>query len=104
MLQLFPYDVYCFFNLGSSLSYMASYAIIHFCFNPEYSLDYFFVSSQVGDFNMDRGVYWSCVIMFHSRETLVDLVELGMVFWGWIGCIRAIYHWIIGPIGSVSIF
>lgn len=59
---------------------MTLYVSIHFGINPECIPDTFSVSTPMCKYVVYRRFYRVCVMLVHSRETLVDLIELDMVY------------------------
>ncbi|XP_070036112.1 uncharacterized protein [Nicotiana tomentosiformis] len=73
------HDVYALINPGSTLSYVTLYVAIEFGIESEQLHEPFSVSTPVGEFILAARVYWGCVVTVCGRDTVVDLIELGMV-------------------------
>ena len=59
---------------------MTSFVVVYFVFGIECLSNCFSISTSVGDPGIFRRVYKGCVISFYGRDTLVDLIELDMVY------------------------
>ncbi|XP_070050513.1 uncharacterized protein [Nicotiana tomentosiformis] len=73
------HDVYALIDPSSTLSYVTPYVAMEFGIELEQLLEPFSVSTQVGESIMAAWVYRDGVVTMHGRDTLVDLIELGMV-------------------------
>ncbi|XP_070054400.1 uncharacterized protein [Nicotiana tomentosiformis] len=63
----------------STLSYVTPYIALEFGMEPEQLHEPFFISTPVGEPILAARVYRDCVVTVHGRDTMVDLVELGIV-------------------------
>ena len=59
---------------------MTSYVSIYFGFDPKCIPDPFSVSILAGESIMSKRVYRGCVMSVYCRETLVDLLELDILY------------------------
>ncbi|XP_070057029.1 uncharacterized protein [Nicotiana tomentosiformis] len=73
------HDVYALSDPGSTLSYVTPHVAMELWIEPEQLHKPFSVSTPVGESVMDAQVYRDCVITVHGRDTMTDLIELGMV-------------------------
>lgn len=64
--------MYYLLDLGSTLSFVTLFVVVHFSFGPKYISDPFSISTLVGDFVVVIRVYMGCVVSIYSREILVD--------------------------------
>lgn len=78
-LQLFFYDMYCFLDLGSTLSYVTLFVDVYFGFNYEVILDPSSISTSIGDSLVAKRVYKGYMVVVGSRQTVVDFFKLDMV-------------------------
>ncbi|KAF3652621.1 hypothetical protein FXO38_15996 [Capsicum annuum] len=67
------------FVARSTLSYVTTYVVVGFGFEPKVIVETFIVSTFVGDSVIARRVYRNCVVSILRRDTVVDLIELDMV-------------------------
>ncbi|XP_070015586.1 uncharacterized protein [Nicotiana sylvestris] len=72
-------DMYSLIDPGSTLSYVTPYVAMEFGIEPEQLNEPFSVSSPVGESIMAARVYRDCVVTVRGKETIVDLIELGIV-------------------------
>lgn len=79
LLKLFSCDAYYLLDLGSTLSYVTPFLVVHFGFGSECVSDLFYVSTSIGNIKIARNIYKGCVVSIDSKETLVDLFELDTV-------------------------
>lgn len=79
ILLIFSCDVYWFLDLGSTLSNVNLYVVVHFNFGPKCISYPLLVSTSVSNSIVAREIYRHCVVSVHNRETLVDLIDLYMV-------------------------
>ncbi|XP_070010152.1 uncharacterized protein [Nicotiana sylvestris] len=73
------HDVYALIDLGSTMSYVTPFVSIGFGIEPDQLHELFLVSTPVGESITVAGVYKGCVVTIQGRDTLSDLIELGMV-------------------------
>ncbi|XP_070054455.1 uncharacterized protein [Nicotiana tomentosiformis] len=73
------HDVYALIDPGSSLSYITPYVATSFEVEPQQFHEPFSVSTPIGEFIMAVRVYRDCVVTVHGRDTMADLIELGMI-------------------------
>lgn len=66
MLKLFSHDVYYLLDLGSTLSYVTSFVVVHFSFSTESISNSFSISTPVGDSLISirayKGVWYLLVV------------------------------------------
>ncbi|XP_070002556.1 uncharacterized protein [Nicotiana sylvestris] len=79
ILTIQSHDVYAFIGPGSTLSYVTPFVAMEFGIEQEQLYQPFSVSTPVGESILDACVYRSCVVMVRGRDTMDDLIELGMV-------------------------
>ncbi|XP_070050781.1 uncharacterized protein [Nicotiana tomentosiformis] len=79
ILTVQSHDVYALIDLGSSLSYVTPYVATSFGIKPEQHNESFSVSTPVGESIMAARVYRDCVVTVRGRDTMADLIELGMI-------------------------
>ncbi|XP_070050597.1 uncharacterized protein [Nicotiana tomentosiformis] len=79
ILTVQSHDVYALIDPGSILSYVTPYVAMEFGIEPEHLHELFSVSTPVGESFVDAWVYRDCVVTTHGRDTMADLLELGMV-------------------------
>ncbi|XP_070054285.1 uncharacterized protein [Nicotiana tomentosiformis] len=80
ILTIQSHDVYALIDPGSTLSYVTPYVAMEFGIEPEQLHEPLSVSTPVGESIVATGVYRDCVVMLHGRDTMEDLIELGMVY------------------------
>ncbi|KAH0765134.1 hypothetical protein KY285_001005 [Solanum tuberosum] len=73
-------DMYALYDLAATLFFVASYAAMWFDIPLEVLLEPFNVSTPVGDSLVVKRVYRRCQISLSHKVTLVDLVELDMLY------------------------
>ncbi|XP_070019696.1 uncharacterized protein [Nicotiana sylvestris] len=79
ILAVQSHDVYALIDLGSTLSYVTLFVAMEFGIKLDQLHEPFSVSTPVGEsITVDR-VYRGCAIMVCGRDTMADLIELGMV-------------------------
>ncbi|XP_070046653.1 uncharacterized protein [Nicotiana tomentosiformis] len=64
---------------GSTLSYVTPYVAMEFRIELEQLQEPFSVSTLVGESIMAVWVYRDCVVTVHGRDTMADIVKLGIV-------------------------
>lgn len=79
MLHLFSYDLYCFLDSRSTISYETHFVAMYFGLGPKTIFDPFSVSTSMVDSIVARKIYRGRMVSIFHRETLVDLVDLDMV-------------------------
>ncbi|XP_070022649.1 uncharacterized protein [Nicotiana sylvestris] len=79
ILTVQSHDVYALINPGSTLSYVTPFVTMEFGIELEQLHEPFSVSTPVGESILATRAYRSCVVMVRGRDTIVDLIELGMV-------------------------
>ncbi|XP_070013970.1 uncharacterized protein [Nicotiana sylvestris] len=73
------HDVYALIDPGSTLSYVTPFVAMEFGTEPEQLHEPFLVSTPVGESISVARVYRGCVVTVRGRDTMADLIELGMV-------------------------
>ncbi|XP_070045309.1 uncharacterized protein [Nicotiana tomentosiformis] len=73
------HDVYTLIDLCSTLSYVIPYVTMEFGIEPEWLHESFSVSTSVGESIVAARVYRDCVVTVHVRDTMAELIKLGMV-------------------------
>ncbi|XP_070019829.1 uncharacterized protein [Nicotiana sylvestris] len=73
------HDVYALIDPSSSLSYVTPYVAMEFGIESEQLHESFFVSIPVGGSIVAVQVYRDCVVTVCDRDTIDDLIKLGMV-------------------------
>ncbi|XP_070008077.1 uncharacterized protein [Nicotiana sylvestris] len=73
------HDVFALIDPGSTLSYVTPYVAMEFRIEPKHLHESFFVSTAIGEFIIVARVYRDCVVMVRGKDTIADLIELGMV-------------------------
>ncbi|XP_070055718.1 uncharacterized protein [Nicotiana tomentosiformis] len=71
--------VYALIDPSFTLSYVTPYVAMEFGIEPEQLPEPFSVSTPVGESIVFARVYRGCVVMVSGRDTVADLIELGMV-------------------------
>ncbi|XP_070017330.1 uncharacterized protein [Nicotiana sylvestris] len=79
ILTIQSHDVYALIDPGSTLSYVTPFVAMEFGIEPEQLHEPFSVSTLVGESILATRAYKSCVVMVRGRDTMTDLIELGMV-------------------------
>ncbi|XP_070050567.1 uncharacterized protein [Nicotiana tomentosiformis] len=79
ILTVRSHDVYALIDPGTTLSYVTPYVAMEFGIEPEQLHETFSVSTLIGDSIVAVKVYMDCVVTVHGRDTLADVIELGMV-------------------------
>ncbi|XP_070054508.1 uncharacterized protein [Nicotiana tomentosiformis] len=74
------HDVYALIDPVSTFSYVTPYVAMEFGIEPESFHELFSVSTLVGESIVAARVYSDCVITVHGRDTMTNLIELGMVY------------------------
>lgn len=67
MFQLFSHDVYCLLDLGSTISYVTPYVVVHFSFGVKTIPEPLSISTLIGEFIMARNIYRGCVMSIYYR-------------------------------------
>ncbi|XP_070002505.1 uncharacterized protein [Nicotiana sylvestris] len=73
------HDVYALIDPGSTLSYVTPFVAIEFGIEPDQLHEPFSVSTPIGESITATRVYRGCVVTVRGRDTMADLIELGMV-------------------------
>ncbi|XP_070010713.1 uncharacterized protein [Nicotiana sylvestris] len=73
------YDVYALIDPGSTLCYVTPYSAMEFGIEPEQLHEQFSISTPVGESITTARVYRNCVVTIRGRDTMADLIKLGMV-------------------------
>ncbi|XP_070036683.1 uncharacterized protein [Nicotiana tomentosiformis] len=73
------HDVYALIDLSYTLSYVTPYVAMEFGIEPEQLHESFSISTLVGETIVASRVYRDCVVTVRGRDTLADLIVLGMV-------------------------
>ncbi|KAG5614829.1 hypothetical protein H5410_014653 [Solanum commersonii] len=79
MIKFFTFDVYALLDPGASLSFVTTYVAMNFNILPEQLLEPFSVFTPIGESILGERVYRDCAISVNNKDTIADLVELGMV-------------------------
>ncbi|XP_070029151.1 uncharacterized protein [Nicotiana sylvestris] len=79
ILTVQSHDVYALIDPDSTLSYVTPFVAIEFGIEPDQLHEPFLVSTLVGESIMVARVSRDCVVMVRGRDTMADLIELGMV-------------------------
>ncbi|XP_070034995.1 uncharacterized protein [Nicotiana tomentosiformis] len=79
ILTIRSHDVYALIDPGSTLSYVTPYVAMEFLIEPEQLHEPFFASTPIGKSIVAARVYRDCVVMVRGGDTMVYLLELGMV-------------------------
>ncbi|XP_070004730.1 uncharacterized protein [Nicotiana sylvestris] len=79
ILTVQSHDVYALIDPGSTLSYVTPFVAMEFRIEPEQLHEPFSVSTPVGESILVARVYRGCIVTVRGRDTMTDLVELGMV-------------------------
>ncbi|XP_070006220.1 uncharacterized protein [Nicotiana sylvestris] len=79
ILTIQSHDVYALIDPGSTLSYVTPIVAMEVGIEPDQLHELFLVSTPIGESITATRVYRGCVIMVHGRDTMADLIELGMV-------------------------
>jgi len=79
ILTVQSHDVYTLIEPGSTLSYDTPYVAMEFWIESEQLHETFFVSSLLGSSIVATQVYSDFFVTLHDRDTMSDLIELGMV-------------------------
>ncbi len=78
-LPIFHLDVYDFHDSSVTLSFVTPYVAMRFDVSLEVLLDYFSVSTPIGESIVAKRVYRNYPISLSHRVTHIDLVELDML-------------------------
>lgn len=65
---------------GANLCFVTPYVAINFYIILEQLSEPFSVSTLLEEFNLAERVYYDCAISINNKNTMVDLVELNMVY------------------------
>ncbi|XP_070046645.1 uncharacterized protein [Nicotiana tomentosiformis] len=79
ILTVQSHDAYALIEPGSTLSYVTPYVVMEFGIEREQLHDPFSVYTPVGESIMAAQDYRDCVVTIRGGDTMVDLIELGMV-------------------------
>ncbi|XP_070054422.1 uncharacterized protein [Nicotiana tomentosiformis] len=79
ILTVQSHNVYALIDPGSTLSYVTPYVAMELGIELEQLHESFFVSTLVGESIVAARVYRDCVITVRDRDTMTDLIKLGMV-------------------------
>ncbi|XP_070017152.1 uncharacterized protein [Nicotiana sylvestris] len=79
ILTVQSHDVYALIDPGSTFSYITPFVAMEFGIEPDQLHEPFSVSTPVGESITAARVYRGCVVTVRGRDTMDDLVELGMV-------------------------
>ncbi|XP_070004542.1 uncharacterized protein [Nicotiana sylvestris] len=79
ILTVQSHDVYALIDPGSTLSYVTPFVAMEFGIQPDHLHEPFLVSTPIGESITGARVYRGCVVMVRGRDTMADLIELGMV-------------------------
>ncbi|XP_070045141.1 uncharacterized protein [Nicotiana tomentosiformis] len=73
------HDVYTHIDYGFTLSYVTSYVAMEFEIGSEQLCESLSISTLVGESTVATQVYRNCIVTVHGRDTMINLIELGMV-------------------------
>lgn len=79
MIRVFALDFYVLMDHDSSLSFLFPYVAGRFDRTSECLLEPFSMFTHVGDSILAKRVYMVCSVSIYHRDTMANLVELGMV-------------------------
>ncbi|XP_070018334.1 uncharacterized protein [Nicotiana sylvestris] len=79
ILTVQSYDVYALIDPSSTLSYVTPFVAMEFGIEPDQLHEPFSVSTLVGESITAARVYRGYVVTVRGRDTVADLIELGMV-------------------------
>ncbi|XP_070014990.1 uncharacterized protein [Nicotiana sylvestris] len=79
ILTVQTHDVYALIDPGSTLSYVTPFVSLKFGIKSNQLHDPFSVSTPVDESITAARVYRGCVVTVRGRDTMVDLVKLGMI-------------------------
>ncbi|XP_075087830.1 uncharacterized protein LOC107823350 [Nicotiana tabacum] len=79
ILSVCSFDALALIDRGSTHSYVSSYFALRFNRQPELLNDPFLVAIPVGESLLAEYVYRACQIRVEGRDTLADLIVLGMI-------------------------
>ncbi|XP_070006126.1 uncharacterized protein [Nicotiana sylvestris] len=79
ILTVQSHDVYALIDPGSTLSYVTPFVAMGFGIESDQLHKPFSVSTLVGDSITAARVYRGCVVTVRGRDTMADLIKLGMV-------------------------
>ncbi|XP_070032136.1 uncharacterized protein [Nicotiana tomentosiformis] len=79
ILTVQSHNVYAIIDPGSTFSYVTPYVAMEFGIEPEQLHESFSVSTLVGESIVVAWVYRDYVVTVRGRDTMADLIELGMV-------------------------
>ncbi|XP_070036657.1 uncharacterized protein [Nicotiana tomentosiformis] len=79
ILTVQSHDIYVLIDPGSTLSYVTPYVAMEFGIELEQLPEPFSISIPVGESIVSARVYRGCVVTVHGRDTLANLIELGMI-------------------------
>nr|XP_009804362.1 PREDICTED: uncharacterized protein LOC104249607 [Nicotiana sylvestris] len=79
ILTVQSHDVYALIDPDSTLSYVTPYVVMEFGIETEHLHEPFFISTLVGESILATRVYRDFVVMVQGRDTMDDLIKLGMV-------------------------
>ncbi|XP_070015581.1 uncharacterized protein [Nicotiana sylvestris] len=80
ILSVQSHDMYALIDPGFTLSYITPFVAIEFGIQQEQLHEPFSVSTPVGEPITVARVYRGCVVIVRGRDTMADLIELGMVY------------------------
>jgi len=92
MLKVFQLDVHVLLDPDATLSFVTQYMAMRFDVPPDVLLEPFCISTLVGNSIMAKRVYMKCHVSLAHRVTLVDLVELDMLYFDGILSKNWLYH------------
>ncbi|XP_070002215.1 uncharacterized protein [Nicotiana sylvestris] len=79
ILTVQSHNVYALIDPGSTLSYVTPFVAMEFGIESDQLHEPFSVSTPIGESIMVARVYRGCVVTIRGRDTIADLIELGMV-------------------------
>ncbi|XP_070057370.1 uncharacterized protein [Nicotiana tomentosiformis] len=79
ILTIQSHDVYALIYPRSSLSYVTPYVATSFGIESKQLHEPFSVSTTIGKSIMAARFYRDCVVTVHGRDTMANLIELGMI-------------------------
>ncbi|XP_070007804.1 uncharacterized protein [Nicotiana sylvestris] len=79
ILTIQSHDVYELIDPGSTLSYITPFVAMEFGIEPDQLQEPFSVSTPIGKSIIAARAYRGCVVTVCGRDTIADLIELGIV-------------------------
>ncbi|XP_070021583.1 uncharacterized protein [Nicotiana sylvestris] len=82
ILSVYSFDALALIDPGSTHSYVSSYFALRFSRQPELLNDHFLVATHIVESLLAEYVYRACQIRVEGRDTLADLIVLGVFDFG----------------------